>query len=166
MRRSKVNAELIENVRQAVYGQGLVLLRKREFLTFEETLIRAGMRTQRDLVAWDKLKIEWGKYFGLSLLSVNRTRFRDLTDVEYDQPLRLLADVQKELHKGNGQETAGYCFPSWDPETTQRAITSRRNAAIGFDNSANRIEADQRIQIAAKGPITEEPSPIEPDQAA
>jgi hypothetical protein len=124
------------------------LLRERKFVIQEEALFRAKRLQHRKSIQWRAIREELQEEFRSQLLSINRAQFREQINSKYD-PLSVLTHVRIFLSKGNGQETAGYSFADWHRDITERKITARRNAANGWEKSADllALEMEQRVQL-------------------
>jgi hypothetical protein len=139
--------KLAGRINGEVYAVCFEMLRDKHFFVCEEAILRSGHARNRSVVRWKPIKEALAKAFNRPLLGVSRQGFRELTSKKYDNRLRLLAEVEKKLQKGNGHEIAGYGFPNWRQDITQRAINQRRNVAAGFEGSAKQIEAAQDVPL-------------------
>lgn len=133
------NAGVMLDIHNDLFEVATAILRARNFVIFEEALVRAKKLQHRNSIKWPAIKEELQAHFQCQLLSISRTQFREQIESKYE-PLPVLAHVRAHLRKGNGQETAGFSFAGWKTDITERKIAARRHVANGFDQSANRLE--------------------------
>jgi hypothetical protein len=133
-----INDEVFLIARDILDAKGMVV--------FEETLIRAGHRKNRQFVQWKAIKDELEAYFGKVLIRLSRTFLREQIAAKID-PLKVLVDVAANLRKGYGSETAGYCFSAKYEDLTRRQIEQRQHIAAGFERSAGRLQGDLDIAL-------------------
>lgn len=133
------SSSLMLDIHNEVLAAAMVILRERNFVICEEALVRSKKLQYRKSIQWGVIKEELQAHFQCQLLSINRTQFREQIENKY-KPLRVLAHVRDYLRKGYGQETAGFSFPNWKVDITERKIATRRHVATGFVKSADRLE--------------------------
>jgi hypothetical protein len=145
---------LMTDIHNDVFQAAAVVLRERNFVIFEEALFRSSKLKHRKDIQWRAIKDELQDHFQCQMLSISRAQFREQINAQYE-PLRVLAHVKEYLAKGNGNETAGFSFPGWKRDITERKIAARRHTAQGFGNSADRLQValDQNPALPEQTPL-------------
>jgi hypothetical protein len=151
--KSPEQAELLANVNGDLLAHCSQALTSHNYVLWEEALIRTQHRRNRSLTQWYAIGEALAQHFHQPLLRVDKKFLRDAISTKFDRPLRVLGEAVKELHRGHGNEKAGWCFAYWRQELTKREVDTRHKIARGFDNSAEQIQA-----AADKPPQLEKPA--------
>jgi hypothetical protein len=142
---TSANSGAAHSVNDAIFEMAKDLLRHQGLIVFEEVIIRAKQRKDRNLIQWDVQRVALKEYYGRHLVPLSRATLREMIESKIDR-LRVLKDVEELLTRGGpgGGRTAGYAFPERYQSITERQIAARRHQADGMNNNADAVEAQLR----------------------
>jgi hypothetical protein len=136
------NSGAAHSVNDAIFEMAKNLLRHQGVIVFEEVIIRAKQRKDRNLIQWDAQRRALQNHYGRHLVPLSRATLREMVTSEIE-PLRVLKDAYDLLIRTGpgGGKAAGYAFPERYQSITERQIAAHRRQAVGMNNAADTVEA-------------------------